>query len=124
MGVLCFGESSGQKVGEYCAKSFKYFFTHLSIHSDSTFILSEYQAFHGEVLKRELSGTFDTRSDSTFFLAKFEVPPGGNESVLSSERFEGYMDNLTFYFGKGPYMALKRCSQKRIKSAIEKIKKR
>jgi hypothetical protein len=119
--ALSFKNCIAQSEINYCGMNTKISMTHLHMDQNGNFVLRESFKIHGELWETTEIGQYVVKSDTILFSSHRHI---SKESVIEYEQplnYLGYYESKMFYFGKGPYIPLKKCSTKRVQRLKKKL---
>lgn len=120
--VVGYTNCIAQSEADYCGMNTKISMTHLHVDRNGNFILREYFKIHGELWESTEIGKYVIERDTMFLASNKRT---SKDSIVEYEQpvnYLGYCEGKKFYFGKGPYIPLRRCSKKQLQRLKEKLR--
>lgn len=102
--------SEAQEVEEYCSKAWDISQVKLRFNNNYDFTLRNLSVLHGETAEYVEQGTYIMKNDSLrMTVNKFIHSTDSVRAYSEPNLLEGFYAGKKLYFGKGPYMILKKC---------------
>jgi hypothetical protein len=110
-----------QSETDYCGMNTNISMTHLHINQNGNFTLWEYFKVHGELWESTEIGQYVVKGDTVFLSSHRYISKDSVVEYKPPLNYLGYYEGQIFYFGKGPYIPLKKCSMKRVQHLKKKL---